>query len=177
MLNPDMPLVDEEEDTDVASDQSDICGQFPLEAKGMRLDHALVQQISELSRARIQSLVLSGALRLNEVVHTRLSHKVAQEYFSLSVPPAVALSLEPQDLALEIVYEDDQVLVVNKRAGMAVHPGAGVFDQTLVNGLLHHCGQSLLGIGGCCDLVLCTALIRKRRAFWSLPSLIRHINP
>lgn len=146
MITPDLNSDSEDDTVDTAEEI--ISGQFSHESKGLRLDHALVLQIGELSRARVQALVQSGALRLNEVVHTRLSHKVNNECFSLSIPPAVPLNLVAQDLGLTIIYEDEHLLVVNKPAGMAVHPGAGVFDQTLVNGLLFHCGESLLGIGG-----------------------------
>ena len=71
-------------------------------------------------------------------------------------------------MPLNIVFEDDQVIVINKPAGLVVHPGAGMPDGTLVNGLLFHCGDSLKGIGGFSDLVSYTGLTKIHQGYWSL---------
>lgn len=113
-----------------------------------RLDRALTDSLPELSRARLRALMEAGAVTRNgEVVRDASGRAVAGTY-QVAVPPPAAALPEPQDLPLEVLFEDSDLIVVNKPAGMAVHPGPGVPDGTLVNALLHHCGASLSGIGG-----------------------------
>jgi 23S rRNA pseudouridine1911/1915/1917 synthase len=114
-----------------------------------RLDRALVAALPDLSRARLQSLIAEGAFRIDGNTVTNLASKqYVGKTFALSVPPARPDKALPQNIVLDIVYEDDYLLVVDKPAGMVVHPAAGHPDGTLVNALLHHCDGGLSGIGG-----------------------------
>jgi 23S rRNA pseudouridine1911/1915/1917 synthase len=116
---------------------------------GMRLDKFLVASLPELSRSRLQSLILEGHVACNGKAIDTASGKVksGQEY-TVTIPDIVPSHLVAQDIALDIVYEDEHLLVINKPAGLTVHPGAGNPDMTLVNALLNYCGDSLSGIGG-----------------------------
>ncbi len=114
-----------------------------------RLDRALVAAVPNLSRARIQSLVAEGALKIEGVLANNLSsHQHSGKLFSLTVPPARPDKAISQDIPLEITFEDEHLLVVDKPAGLVVHPAAGHPNGTLVNALLHHCNGQLSGIGG-----------------------------
>ena len=117
------------------------------EADSLRLDHFLAGREPELSRSRIQELIREGLVTVNGRA-VKTSHKLKSgDRVELQVPPPVPLALEPQDLPVKIVYEDRHLVVVDKAAGMVVHPGAGHADGTLVNALLFHC-RDLAGIGG-----------------------------
>lgn len=119
------------------------------EDAGKRLDKVLAAHLPHYSRSRLQALVDAGQVTLAQAVLDNSAYKVkAQDVFFLTVPEAVEAAPVAQDIALEVVYEDDAVLVINKQAGMVVHPAAGNHDGTLVNALLAHCGDSLSGIGG-----------------------------
>ncbi len=119
------------------------------EYAGQRLDKALAALIDDLSRARVQALIADGQVRVNGLVETRGSSKVAvRDVLSLVVPAPVAAEPEAEDIPLDVVYEDADLLVINKAAGLVVHPGAGNWSGTLVNALLHHCAGELSGIGG-----------------------------
>lgn len=114
-----------------------------------RLDRALVASLPELSRARIQALVADGALQIAGKTITDLSsRKFANQEFAFALPAAQPDTAMPQDIGLAIAFEDEHLLVVNKPAGMVVHPSAGHADGTLVNALLFHCKGQLSGIGG-----------------------------
>ncbi len=114
-----------------------------------RLDSALANALPDLSRARIQALIAEQALMIGGVAVTDASSKkFAGQSFELSVPAPIADKAEAQDIALDIVFEDDHLIVVDKPAGLVVHPAAGHADGTLVNALLHHCRGRLSGIGG-----------------------------
>ena len=116
---------------------------------GWRLDRALADAVPDLSRERLKVLVKSGALSRGASLLRDPSAKVAgDEVFALAVPEPTAPHNEAQDIALTIVHEDDYLLVVDKPAGMVVHPAAGNANGTLVNALLHHCAGRLSGIGG-----------------------------
>ena len=116
---------------------------------GLRLDRWLAESLPELSRSRLQALIDQGALRLGEAVVDTASRKVkADEIFELVVPPPEPATPQAQDIALDIVYEDEDLIVIDKPAGVVVHPAPGSPDSTLVNALLHHCAGSLSGIGG-----------------------------
>ena len=114
---------------------------------GWRLDRALAVAVPTLSRERLKALIRSGALSQGQVRDPATKVK-GGETFTLAVPEPTAAHNEPQDIPLTIVFEDEHLLVVDKPAGLVVHPAAGNFDGTLVNALLHHCGGSLSGIGG-----------------------------
>ncbi len=120
---------------------------LPLTAAGERLDKALAAGC-ELSRSRLQALIAAGALSLDGVTLTDASAKAQPGEYVLLVPPPEAAEPQPQDLPLAILYEDADLVVIDKAAGMAAHPAPGTPDGTLVNALLHHCAGSLSGIGG-----------------------------
>jgi len=116
---------------------------------GWRLDRALADALPALSRERLKSLVKSGALERSGTAVRDPALKVAgDEAFRLAVPEPAPAHNEAQDIPLTIVFEDEHLLVVDKPAGLVVHPAAGNFDGTLVNALLHHCAGRLSGIGG-----------------------------
>jgi len=116
---------------------------------GWRLDRALADSLPTLSRERVKALVKSGALeRLGAAVRDPALKVTGDEAFRLSVPEAAPAHNQAQDIPLTIVFEDEHLLVVDKPAGLVVHPAAGNFDGTLVNALLHHCAGRLSGIGG-----------------------------
>ncbi len=117
------------------------------DAAGERLDKALAAG-SDLSRSRLQVLIAAGALSLDGVALTDASAKARAGAYTLRIPPPAFAEPQPQDLALTILYEDADLIVVDKPAGMAAHPAPGTPDGTLVNALLHHCAGSLSGIGG-----------------------------
>ncbi len=115
---------------------------------GQRLDKALAEA-SGLSRQRVQALLGEGLVMLDGRVAQQPSLKVlAGAVFSIAVPAAAPADAVAQDIPLNIVFEDDHLLVVDKPAGLVVHPAAGNPDGTLVNALLHHCKGHLSGIGG-----------------------------
>ncbi|WP_375541236.1 RluA family pseudouridine synthase [Qipengyuania flava] len=118
-----------------------------LESAG-RLDKALAEA-SDLSRERVKGLIAAGAVTVGETLAKSGSAKVAAgTRFSIALPPPEALEAEPQDIPLDVVFEDAHLIVVNKPAGMVVHPAAGNPDGTLVNALLYHCKGQLSGING-----------------------------
>lgn len=118
-----------------------------------RLDKALATVVPEgvsLSRSRLGKLIETGAVvRVadGEVVTKLKTQGFEGEEWRVTLPAAVALEAEPQNIPIEIVYEDDDLIVVNKPAGMVVHPAPGSEDSTLVNALLYHCADTLSGIG------------------------------
>ncbi|HVF93447.1 MAG TPA: pseudouridine synthase, partial [Sphingomonas sp.] len=118
-------------------------------ADGWRLDRALAEAAPVLSRERLKALIAAGAvLRDGTALRDRAKPAAAGEVFTITVPDAVPAHNEAQDIPLVVAYEDAHLIVVDKPAGLVVHPAAGNFDGTLVNALLHHCGGSLSGIGG-----------------------------
>ena len=124
-------------------------GTIPEIAAGLRIDAGLAQAEPDLSRERIKALILEGAVRLDGKIANRPSVKlVAGMAYAIAMPRAQPLDAEAQAIALDIAYEDEHLLVVDKPAGLVVHPAAGHADGTLVNALLHHCAGQLSGIGG-----------------------------
>lgn len=131
--------------------ESNIFFTKPVEAaqKGQRMDKFLVENFPDLSRSQIQRLITQGNLSCDDEIIIDNSFKVrAGEIYQLEIPEASEAVPEPENIALEIVYEDDDLIVVNKPAGMTVHPAPGVYSGTLVNALLYHCQGRLSGIGG-----------------------------
>ena len=120
---------------------------------GQRLDRVLASHLDALSRTRIQSLISQGQLQrledgeLKTITEPSYSVKPDEEYH-LRIPPPEPATPVSQSIPLNVIYEDDDLIVINKTANMVVHPAAGNPDGTLVNALLHHCGDSLSGIGG-----------------------------
>jgi len=118
-----------------------------LEVAG-RLDKALAEA-SGLSRERVKALIADGAVTVGKSVASNPSAKMQPgARFSIALPPPEPLAAEPQNIPLDVVFEDDHLIVVNKPAGMVVHPAAGNHDGTLVNALLFHCAGKLSGING-----------------------------
>jgi len=116
---------------------------------GERLDRVLAQNHEELSRARVQSLIEGGRLIAGGATITDANYRVKPgERLTLKIPPPNPARPEAQAIPLAIAYEDEHLLVVDKPAGLVVHPAAGHHDGTLVNALIAHCGDSLSGIGG-----------------------------
>jgi len=123
------------------------------ERAGMRLDRALAGLLPDLSRERIKALILSGHVRgAGDVAVCDPSVKVGPGLkFAVAMPPAQPADAQAQAIPLTIVHEDEHLVVVDKAAGMVVHPAAGNLDGTLVNALLAHCEGQLSGIGGVID--------------------------
>jgi 23S rRNA pseudouridine1911/1915/1917 synthase len=117
------------------------------DARG-RIDKALALALPDLSRARIQALIAEGRVSRDDVVVTDPSAKALAGDYALEIPPPQAAEPQAEAIALTVLYEDADLIVVDKPAGMAVHPAPGSVSGTLVNALLHHCGASLSGIGG-----------------------------
>jgi len=116
---------------------------------GWRLDRALAAAVPTLSRERLKTLIRSGAVEAGGKPVRDPSAKVrGEEALRVAIPEPEPAHNEAQDIPLTIVFEDEHLLVVDKPAGLVVHPAAGNFDGTLVNALLHHCGTTLSGIGG-----------------------------
>jgi 23S rRNA pseudouridine1911/1915/1917 synthase len=118
------------------------------DAIGWRLDRALAAAVPTLSRERLKALISSGAVEGPSGLVRDPAVKALAGAYQVKVPDPIPAHNEAQDIALEIVDEDEHLLVVDKPAGMVVHPAAGNFDGTLVNALLHHCAGRLSGIGG-----------------------------
>ncbi|HEX8532842.1 MAG TPA: RluA family pseudouridine synthase [Allosphingosinicella sp.] len=126
-----------------------ITATVAAEASGWRLDRALAAALPTLSRERVKALISSGEVRNEAGAQVRdPSSKAKPGDYEVRIPAPAPAHNEPQDIALEIVFEDEHLLVVDKPAGMVVHPAAGNLDGTLVNALLHHCAGRLSGIGG-----------------------------
>jgi 23S rRNA pseudouridine1911/1915/1917 synthase len=119
-----------------------------LEQGGERLDKALAALLPDVSRARLQALIAEGALSRDGQPIASGSAKAQPGLYRLRVPAPTEAEPQPQALLVTVLYEDAQLIVVDKPAGMAVHPGPGIPDGTLVNALLHHCAGGLAGIGG-----------------------------
>jgi 23S rRNA pseudouridine1911/1915/1917 synthase len=116
---------------------------------GQRLDKFLAAQCPDLSRTRLQDLVESGQVSVDNRTGIAASLKIkAGAEIAVTVPPPVDDTPVPENIPLSVVYEDDDLLVIDKQAGLVVHPAAGHAQGTLVNALLYHCGESLSGIGG-----------------------------
>ena len=114
----------------------------------MRLDKRILETHPDFSRSRIEGLVKSGFVTVNGAVAEKAGMKVSEDdEIVVEIPPPVPAIPEPEDIALDVIYEDSDMLVVNKAPGMVVHPAPGHFTGTLVNALLHHC-PDLSGIGG-----------------------------
>ncbi|WP_253189354.1 RluA family pseudouridine synthase [Brevundimonas sp. LM2] len=128
-------------------DEGDLI-EIVLEASGARLDKALADAAPTLSRARLQALIAEGAVSLNGRPLTGGSAKAQAGSYAILIPPLASATPLPQAIPLAVLFEDADLIVVDKPAGMAAHPAPGTPDGTLVNALLHHCGASLSGIGG-----------------------------
>ena len=119
------------------------------EQTSKRVDQFIVEELPSFSRTKIAKLVKEGALLINgKAIKDNAKKVMFGDQIELEVPEVVATDIKPQKIPLDIVYEDKDLLVINKPIGMVVHPGAGNPDGTLVNALLHHCKGNLSGING-----------------------------
>lgn len=149
-------MIDISDDSDEAEDDAgDEAGGEALslmataEEAGERLDKVLAARCADYSRERLKALILDGKVRVDGAVIESPKQKVREgQSIELRVPPPVDAMPKAENIPLDIIYEDDDLLVINKPVGLVVHPGAGNWDGTLVNALLYHCGDSLSGIGG-----------------------------
>ncbi len=134
----------------MVSGVSIIEAQVSAAANGWRLDRALADAVSTLSRERLKALISSGAVsdRTGALLRDPARKAVAGDVLSVAVPDPTPAHNEAQDIPLVVAFEDEHLIVIDKPAGLVVHPAAGNLDGTLVNALLHHCGGSLSGIGG-----------------------------
>lgn len=118
-------------------------------ANGQRVDQWLAKKCQNMSRARLQALIRDGQLKINQIIVYEPKAKLKSgEMVELSLPEPVAATPQGEAINLDILYEDDDLIVINKPVGLVVHPGNGNETGTLVNALIHHCGSSLSGIGG-----------------------------
>ncbi|MNH48471.1 Ribosomal large subunit pseudouridine synthase D [compost metagenome] len=136
----DEPLLTEDDDAEMLEAR--------IDAPGVRLDKALAAAFPTLSRARLQALLAEGAVRRDGQPITSGSAKAQAGLYAVVMPPVVAATPQPEAIPLTVLYEDADLIVIDKAPGMAAHPAPGCETGTLVNALLAHCGDSLSGIGG-----------------------------
>jgi 23S rRNA pseudouridine1911/1915/1917 synthase len=119
------------------------------EEAGERLDRVLAARIEALSRSRLKALILDGAVAIGGRTILDPGYRVkSSEVVTVAVPPAEPAEPQGEDIPLKVVYEDDDLIVIDKPRGLVVHPAAGNWTGTLVNALIAHCGDSLSGVGG-----------------------------
>ena len=121
---------------------------FTVQQSGERLDALLARSVEGLTRSAAARLLAEGCVTCDGAVPGKSYRIAGGEELCVTLPEAEEPEAVPQDIPLDVVYEDEDVIVVNKPVGMVVHPAPGHPDGTLVNALLHHCGDSLSGIGG-----------------------------
>ena len=132
-------------------DASDVAQTLTVvaDAAGDRLDRVLANQIRDLSRSRLKALILAGQVTVGGHTVRDPSQRVqAGDEIGIVIPPPEPAAPLPETIPLNIVFEDDAIIVIDKPAGLVVHPAAGNWTGTLVNALVAHCGESLSGIGG-----------------------------
>ncbi|MBQ9748090.1 MAG: RluA family pseudouridine synthase [Clostridia bacterium] len=129
-------------------EQTTIPFEIGADHKGARLDLFLSEQIGELTRSHVQKLLADGFVLVNGAPVNKNYKLRVGDTVELTMPEPEPCRAEPEDIPIDIVYEDDDIIVVNKPKGMVVHPAAGNYTGTLVSALLYHCGERLSGIGG-----------------------------
>lgn len=133
-------------------DNTEIMGNAPLSAEitatGIRLDKALSDAFPTLSRARLQALLAEGAVSKDGQVLTSGKTKATAGTYTITLPPVAPAEPQPENIPLNVLFEDAHLIVIDKPSGMAAHPAPGCESGTLVNALLYHCGDTLSGIGG-----------------------------
>ena len=121
----------------------------PLNYHGNRIDKFLQSQINELSRTRLQTLIRDGQVKLNDITISDVSKKIKEnDQIKINFPPPKITFIKPKKIPLEILYDDDDIVVINKSHGVVVHPGAGNYEETIVNGLLFKYQNNLSNVGG-----------------------------
>jgi len=145
----DEPLLTEDDETleEATRDAVEVM-QARIDASGVRLDKALAEAFPALSRARLQALLADGAVTRDGQVVSSGSAKARPGLYAVALPPATPATPQPESLPLTVLFEDADLIVIDKAPGMAAHPAPGCETGTLVNALLAHCGDSLSGIGG-----------------------------
>lgn len=146
MQSPDPSDLDDLPDDADAGDV--ITADLDAEAQGLRLDKALASALPDLSRARIQALLDNQAIVFEDGAVLSAKSKARAGRYSITLPPLISATPAPEAIPLTVLYEDAELIVIDKAAGMAAHPAPGTPSGTLVNALLAHCGDSLSGIGG-----------------------------
>ncbi len=137
--------------TNAFSDDDDLARErleARIDAPGLRLDKALSRVFPTLSRARLQALLAEGAVTRDGLPVSTGSAKALPGLYAVALPPIAPADPQPEAIPLVVLFEDADLIVIDKPAGMAAHPAPGCETGTLVNALLHHCGASLSGIGG-----------------------------
>lgn len=132
----------------LAEDEGPAALEARIEVGGVRLDKALAGAFPTLSRARLQALLAEGAVTRDGQTVTGGSAKALPGLYAVTMPPVARAQPQPEAIPLTVLYEDADLIVIDKPAGMAAHPAPGSETGTLVNALLAHCGDSLSGIGG-----------------------------
>ena len=121
----------------------------PLNCHGHRIDKFLQSQINKLSRTRLQALIRDSQVKLNNIIINNPSKKIKEEdQIKINFPPPKETLIKPNKIPLNILYDDDDIIVINKFPGVVVHPGAGNYENTIVNGLLYKYQNNLSSIGG-----------------------------
>jgi len=121
----------------------------PLNSHGYRIDKFLQSQINELSRTKLQALIRDGQVKLNNIIINSTSKKIKEEdQIKVNFPPPKETLIKPNKIPLDILYDDDDIIIINKSPGVVIHPGAGNYENTIVNGLLFKYKNNLSGIGG-----------------------------
>jgi 23S rRNA pseudouridine1911/1915/1917 synthase len=116
---------------------------------GYRIDKFLQLKISELSRTRLQNLIYEGEVKLNNIIITNASKKIKkQDKIKINFPPPKETLIKANKIPLNILYDDEDIIVINKSPGVVVHPGAGNYEKTIVNGLLYKYKNNLSSVGG-----------------------------
>ena len=113
-----------------------------------RLDKYISEKNENLSRSMVQKLIKENKILVNNKIGKESYKVIENDKIKIEIDPPKETKLEPEDIPLEILYEDNDILVVNKSKGMVVHPGAGNYKGTLANAIMSHCKNSLSGIGG-----------------------------
>ena len=114
-----------------------------------RIDRFLQSEIKEISRTRLQSLIRDSQVKLNNNIINNSSKKIKKnDLIVIDFPPPKETLIKPNKIPLDILYDDNDLVVINKRPGVVVHPGAGNYEKTIVNGLLHKYQNNLSAIGG-----------------------------
>ena len=121
----------------------------PLNYHGYRIDKFLQSQINELSRTRLQALIHEGQVTLNNIIINNTAKKIkGKDQIKINFPPPKETLIKPNKIPLDILYDDDDIIIINKFPGVVVHPGAGNYEKTIVNGLLYKYRENLSSIGG-----------------------------
>lgn len=128
--------------------QNDMIITIEPDDAGIRLDKLISLKVEDITRSAAEKLIAGGLVRMDGKALSKSYKAAPGDCIELTLPEPVGLDVQPENIPLDILYEDDDLLVVNKPKGMVVHPAAGNYTGTLVNALLAHCGNSLSGING-----------------------------